>query len=294
MQCYVPNMSKPIVNEFKKYFSVKDGQQNYSLSDACLQSGTCALNVTQLTSFNLNSSQFQNAINEAYFEVLWRIDDKLSNTITKEELTEVKFREKTIPQTVDEEKAVIMKTYQDLVDERILYQQIFNMIEKNVKQNTRLMTDLHDFLLECVHFVRNLTNEILFIQKPLDFFSTLKKKYKKMSTVTILYCVYDLIYTNTSFLRLKKRPDRHLIEQKVIKQPKRAKYYAIIMKGGVTFTSKYVSEVLLQLIENNALRCSSLSKIFLVTQEETTFYKYCLISGKVCLKRIVERSTIKI
>lgn len=201
-------------------------------------------------------------------------------------------------EVVDTYKSINMKPKEFFTESKFVYDSVIKTVSQSITHNENI-TDRHkSFLSECLNYVGYLTQSSLLFLKPVDFLFAFKENANLTKLTVILYCIYDLMYTTGSALQLRKVHVRNIREHFIPKEKKqkvkRPRYLAIVYKDALTFTSNIVCEFLLQMIEGGVLRCSSLSKAFLLTTNQTVFYKYCLIAKKVCLKRIVEPRSVRI
>ena len=241
-------------------------------------------------------------LDEAKFESYLRSLLKVVSGTTQESTTvDVISKQSTTPtssQTIDANKCIPMKPKDFFTQNATIYTSAIQTVSQSIIHNENITEPCKSFLGECLRYVKYRSQETLLFLKPIDFLFTFKDNNKLTKLTVILYCVYDLLYTTGTALKLRKIHVRHIQEMLIPKEKKtkvkRPRYLAIVYNGELTFTSKIVCEFLLQMIESGVLRCSSLTKAFLLTKDTIAFYKYCLISKKVCLKRIVEPQSVRI
>lgn len=201
-------------------------------------------------------------------------------------------------QSVDLDKHVSMKPKDFFTQSVSICTSAFETVEKTFEHNDNIAQPSKSFLCECLRYVKYLSQETLLFLKPVDFLFAFNDNNNLTRLTVVLYCVYDLVHATGTALNLRKVQVRHIQEKFIPKERKakvkRPRYLAIVYNAELSFTSNVVCEFLLQMIESGALRCSSLTKAFLLTKDTVAFYKYCLISKKVCLKRIVEPRSVRI
>ena len=177
-----------------------------------------------------------------------------------------------------------------------LSRKVIRSIRSNIKANTKLYEDERSLAYTALAYACQYGGAVTFCLTPRDFLECLVEIVKTIDVSTVLaYAFYDMIWTALSFLHLKQRSIRQVIvpKERTWSKPKR-RLYVTVTKRDAMFESTVIREVVLQLIEKGVIRCSSIAKYFLVTNDGATFYKYCLIRGKVCLKAIRDAVTVRI
>lgn len=164
----------------------------------------------------------------------------------------------------------------------VLTEQVLKTIRFNIQSNTKLTDDERTFVLTVLAYAAQHGESIVYSLTPRDFLLYLVTLLESLDVLTVLtYALYDTIWTTLSFLRLKQQSIRQVIvpKERTWTKPKR-RLYVTLTKRDAMFVSSVITEVVLQLIEKGVIRCSSIAKCFLVTNDEATFYKYCLIRGR--------------
>lgn len=247
---------------------------------------------------NVDSEQYQEAYEERFMNYLM----SMLNALTKRTTTNVNIRvvdniTNMTNMTNNMKKAIPMVKKDVFDDIQQSYNRSISLVQTNINQNDLIDDEIKEFLINCLRFVKYLTQITYFTVKPLDFLFNISSYFTLNSVVTLLYCIYDLLYTIAATYKLRTKQTRRIIQEYQSKKShtaKRPRYVCLVFKSNITFVSTAVSDLLLTLIEKRVLRCSSLSAVFLLTVNQNVFYKYCLISGKVCLKRINSLSSVRI
>ena len=250
-----------------------------------------------LRSTNLSLTRFNTKVGTGFLRYLQTIHDDINtniDTIKALATPRVVFKETPSVGVAGENKRVAMKTKAEIEDDTLMFTKSVAMMRRVLETSGKVVERERLFIEECVRFVEWASYGLNFTRHPVDFFFYLKGVVGQCTIITIAYAIYDALFSFAAVLRVKKRV-RQIVERKRQKRQKRPKYFAIVFGDApIQFTNAYVSEVLLRLVEASVLRCSSLSKLFLVTQHEAVFYKYCLIGGKVCLKAMRDRAVVRI
>ena len=224
---------------------------------------------------------------------------------TNDEVNEMDYEivdvEKHREPNADMVRVVKMKEEDFFKSEQQRWKTALETVKAMIENNLRIDKITKLFMLECLKYVGFTTQERYLFMKPLDYLHSFKNsadnELKLNSLSVILYCLYDLLSSKEMYLKIKSPRIRQIVEPKEkTKRIKRPRYLLIRFEATNTapFTSTLVNEFLLRLIEKGVLRCSSLTKAFLLSSDEKRFYKYCLINGKICLKRLVEKKTVRI
>ena len=250
-----------------------------------------------LQSTDLSLAGLNRKVAVGFLHYLQAIHDNINDETIKALATpHVVFKETPSVAIADESKHVPMKTRADIENDTLMFTKSVAMMRRVLKTSGKVVERERLFIEECVRFVEWDSYGLNFTRHPVDFFFYLKGGVAQYTVITLVYAIYDALFSFAAVLRMKKENRvRQIVERKRQKRQKRPKYFAIVFGDApIQFTNDYVSEVLLRLVEASVLRCSSLSKLFLVTQHEAVFYKYCLIGGKVCLKAMRDRAVVRI
>lgn len=194
-------------------------------------------------------------------------------------------------------EAVPMKEAEFFASAQKRYETAITTVKAAIENNLRITKKAKLFLNECINYIEFTTQDRFFLMRALDYLHSFKGNGKETSNINrltiLLYCLYDLLSTKEMYLRVNTKYARQIIEPKQRKRP----LYLLIRfspRDPNPYVSNYICEFLLQLIEKGVLRCSSLAKAFLLSPDERVFYKYCLINGKICLKRLKENTTVRV
>ena len=197
-------------------------------------------------------------------------------------------------------QTVPMKEEEFFTTAKRRYEMAIMTVKSMIENNLRITKKMKLFLNECIKYIEFTTQERYFSMKAIDYLHSFKaateKEISNVNRLTILlYCVYDLLSAKEMYLKIKTRRVRQIVEQKE-KKTKRPRYLLIRFRkeDSNPYVSNFICEFLLQMIEKGVLRCSSLTRAFLLTPDEKVFYKYCLINGKICLKRLTEKTTVRV
>lgn len=304
LRLILPDKKEPFLNAYASSLTKIGGIKANSIKMTCLtyidQLNKEALGRTEVfispgfidqkIAFDLVKRGFSNYL----LDVMIHVSEGATNAVD----TTLVFNEQDSGEMeVDESRAVPMKTKDFFTLEESIYKSVQDAMVNSIEKNVGISINSKLFLKECVRYVGFLMQDMLFTQKPIDFLYGFFDDKCMNQLNTLLYCVYDWLYTRATLIRLKQKGKRYISQQIEIKKrfQKRPKHFAVVYKkDGLTFTSGCVSELLLQYIEKSVLRCSSLTKVFLLTEDESVFYKYCLIGGRVCLKRIRDKTVSRI
>lgn len=230
---------------------------------------------------------FWNPYNEALVEKYQLIVERRSVVVRQ--------RQPTVPTSVIG-KHVNMKDADFFNSTRTLASHAARTMNMNIETNTKLTPGERILAKSVVAFVRQLDEGNFFALAPRDFLQENVDRVKNVTPLTVIaYGVYDILHASIAFMRLKPSFVRQVIVPKEKPSKKERRLFVTVCKNGVvTFDSPAISELVLTLIEKGVLRCGSIARCFLVTADNNVFYKYCLIRGKVCLKQISDRQTIRI
>ena len=194
-------------------------------------------------------------------------------------------------------ETVPMKEEEFFASARKRYETAIMTVKTTIENNLRITKKAKLFLNECIRYIEFTTQERFFLMKALDYLHSFKGDGKQTSNINrltiILYCLYDLLSTKEMYLKVNTKYVRQIVEPKQKKRPLHL-LIRFIPTDPNPYVSNYICEFLLQMIEKGVLRCSSLTKAFLLSPDERVFYKYCLINGKICLKRLMEKTTVRV
>ena len=215
----------------------------------------------------------------------------------KEPSKNIVVRQLTPEAPPDIAKAVGMKPRDFFATRTAMVNSAVQRMRANVDANGRLLRREALLVLSLIQYVRQRNEFAYFSSTPRDFLLELIPGGETIAEIHVLaYAVYDVLYTYMTQVQLKegKAVRQVVVPKEKPRRRERRLFVTVCKDGAVTFDSPVITDHVLTLIEKSVIRCGAIAKLFLVTADHSVFYKYCLIRGKVCLKRVQDKATIRI